>query len=340
MTLKPLLVTVIPALFITLSLFSHSSKAAVTWQQINENVQFLKQQDKLRFYDSNQVLIEGEQCALMVDASGNFAAVEALAKQLKKHLKTPLCYLIATHFHDDHLLGMAVLQNAFPKVQLIVHKQVADNFAAYQQAYDDKLAGYEKSIELSYQRLATLPEQQQTQWREKLSLAKQRFLRWKKYHLKSPSTVISEQQSIDLGSFSVQITPEKAHTNGDLTLSTNNGTLLIGGDIVDWLPYPGHGQLQNWQALLKRYINQPNLRTILPGHGGALEKAQLKQPLLFLTNLITHVKNNKKQTLEQLTESFPADVLAPYKQEALNTKSSQLFLQAGLKRAQLIEHAQ
>ncbi|HAG38661.1 MAG TPA: MBL fold metallo-hydrolase, partial [Pseudoalteromonas sp.] len=92
MTLKPLLVTVIPALFITLSLFSHSSKAAVTWQQINENVQFLKQQDKLRFYDSNQVLIEGEQCALMVDASGNFAAVEALAKLLKKHLKTPLCY--------------------------------------------------------------------------------------------------------------------------------------------------------------------------------------------------------------------------------------------------------
>ena len=66
MTLKPLLVTVIPALFITLSLLSHSSKAAVTWQQINENVQFLKQQDKLRFYDSNQVLIEGEQCALMV----------------------------------------------------------------------------------------------------------------------------------------------------------------------------------------------------------------------------------------------------------------------------------
>lgn len=340
MKLNSFFLKVVPSLFITLSTFSNFSMAAVTWEQINDNIHFLKQQDKLRFYDSNQVLIEGEQCALMVDASGNFAAVEALAAQLKKYLKTPLCYLVATHFHDDHLLGMAVLQNAFPKAQLIVHKQVADNFATYQQAYDDKLAGYEKSIELSYQRLATLPEQQQTQWREKLSLAKQRFLRWKTYNLESPTTVISEPQSIDLGNFAVQIKPEKAHTNGDLTLSTNNGALLIGGDIVDWLPYPGHGQLQNWQALLKRYINQPNLRTILPGHGGALKKKQLKQPLAFLTNLITHVRNNKKQTLEQLTQSFPADVLAPYKQEALNKKSSQLFLQAGLKRAQLTQHTE
>ena len=340
MILEPRLVTVIIALFIPLSLFSYSSQAAVTWQQINENVQFLKQQDKLRFYDSNQVLIEGEQCALMVDASGNFAAVEALAKQLKKHLKTPLCYLVATHFHDDHLLGMAVLQNAFPKAQLIVHKQVADDFAIYQKAYQDKLAGYEKSIELSYQRLATLPAQEQTQWREKLSLAKQRFLRWKTFSLNKPLTAISQQKAIDLGNFKVQIDPEQAHTNGDLTLTTNNGSVLIGGDIVDWLPYPGHGELQNWQALLERYINQPNLRTILPGHGGALEKEQLEQPILFLTNLITHVKNNKKQTLEKLTESFPMNVLAPYKQEALNTKSSQLFLQAGLKRAQLTQHTE
>lgn len=340
MKLNALFLNVIPALFLTLSVYSQTSFAAVTWQQVNDNIHFLKQQDKLRFYDSNQVLIEGEKCALMVDASGNFAAVEALAAQLKKHLKTPLCYLVATHFHDDHLLGMAVLQHAFPKAQLIVHKQVADDFAIYQKAYQDKLAGYEKSIELSYQRLATLPAQEQTQWREKLSLAKQRFLRWKTLSLNKPLTAISQQKTIDLGNFNVQINPEQAHTNGDLTLTTNNGSLLIGGDIVDWLPYPGHGELQNWQALLERYINQSNLRTILPGHGGKLKKEQLKQPLLFLTSLSTHVKNNKKHTLEKLIDTFPKNVLKPYKQEALNTKSSQLFLQAGLKRAQLTQHTE
>ena len=87
-----------------------NSNAAISWQTINNNIQFLKQQDDLRFYDSNQVLIEGAECALLVDTSGNFAGVEQLVVELKKRLKTPLCYLVATHYHDDHLLGMAVVQ--------------------------------------------------------------------------------------------------------------------------------------------------------------------------------------------------------------------------------------
>ncbi|MFP3367633.1 MBL fold metallo-hydrolase, partial [Pseudoalteromonas sp. SIMBA_148] len=74
-----------------------STYAAVIWNTIYPHIQLLKQQDKLRFYDSNQVLIEGEKCSLLVDTSANFAAVEQLAEDLKKLLKTPLCYLVATH---------------------------------------------------------------------------------------------------------------------------------------------------------------------------------------------------------------------------------------------------
>jgi glyoxylase-like metal-dependent hydrolase (beta-lactamase superfamily II) len=314
------------------SVFS-TANAAVNWETINPNIQFLKQQNKLRFYDSNQVLIEGEKCALLVDASGNFAAVEQLVNDLKKRLKTPLCYLVATHYHDDHLLGMAVIQHFYPDAELIIHQQVKNDFALYQKAFTDKLDGYEKSIELSYQRLANLPNKEQTQWREKLQLAKERLFRWREYQLNAPQITVDKNKTLDLGGLKLTLNAHKAHTRGDLTITTNNGRILIGGDTVDWLPYPGHGELKSWQTLLEQYINDPKLTLIIPGHGNTLDKTQLKQPLSFLAAITTHVKNNSEQTIEQLMLSFPESVMKPYRQTMLDTKSSNLFLQAGLAQA-------
>ncbi|WP_166108773.1 MBL fold metallo-hydrolase [Pseudoalteromonas sp. Z9A5] len=320
-------------LLCSLSALATQANAAVSWETINPNIQFLKQENKLRFYDSNQVLIEGDECALLVDASGNFAAVEQLVNDLKKRLKTPLCYLVATHYHDDHLLGMAVMQHFYPDAKLIVHQQVDKNFSVYQKAFNDQLDSYEKSIELSYQRLANIPKEEQPQWRAKLDLAKKRLFRWQEYQLNTPQITINKSRTLNLGGFEITLEPHKAHTNGDLTISTNNGSILIGGDSVDWLPYPGHGELESWQALLKQYINDDKLTLIIPGHGGTLNKSQLKQPLSFLTAMTEHVKNNKEQTIEQLMLSFPEEVMKPYREESLSAKSSNLFLQSGLARA-------
>lgn len=320
-------------LIIGLLFVTANSNAAISWQTINNNIQFLKQQDALRFYDSNQVLIEGDECALLVDTSGNFAGVEQLVDELKKRLKTPLCYLVATHYHDDHLLGMAVIQHFYPNAKLITHQQVSADFKTYQKAYTDKLDSYEKSIELSYQRLASIPKEEQTAWREKLELAKARLFRWREYKLSPPDIALAVSKTLDLGGFELNITPHMAHTNGDLTVTTNNESILIGGDIVDWLPYPGHGELESWQTLLKQYIGNEKLSLIIPGHGGILNKQQLKQPLAFLNALTEHVKSNQNLTTESLIEAFPQKVLAPYQQDTLNKKSSQLFLQAGLNRA-------
>lgn len=315
-------------------LFTHiKSNAAIEWQALSTNIHFLKQPKKRRFYDSNQVLIQGNKCSLLVDASGNFAAVEQLVTQLKQRLKTPLCYLVATHFHDDHLLGMAVMQYYYPDAKLITHQQVTSDFSQYQQALTNKLEGFEKSIELSYQRLATLPDAEQAQWREKLTLAKKRLFRWQNYRLTPPKISISEPKTLDLGGYKLTINPHQAHTNGDLTLLSDNGKILIGGDIVDWLPYPGHGELTQWQELLKYYIKNKTLSLFIPGHGDLVDKVKLKQSLTFLETITKQAKNNPEASIEQLVKSFPKEALKPYQQESLDVKSSHLFLQSGLLRA-------
>lgn len=328
-----------PMKLITLLLLSYfavaakTSVAATQWRSISPHVKFLEQSSALRFYDSNQVLIQGDKCALMFDASGDFAGVEATIEQLKSSLKTPLCYLVASHFHDDHLLGMAILQHHFPDAQLIVHQQLAVEFKAIQKTYTDKLDSYEKSVELSFQRLSEQPAAQQQQWRNKLNLAKQRLLRWRQYQLHPPNIQISAPLTLELGNYPVTINAYQAHTNADLTLSAENHTILVGADIVDWLPYPGHGNFDNWLNVLTQLHNDKRIKIILPGHGSVLKADDLQQPLSFLQAIQAHVTAHPQQDLLQLEQSFNPQFAKDYQIDAISQKAYPLFLQAGLKQA-------
>ncbi|WP_304183989.1 MBL fold metallo-hydrolase [Pseudoalteromonas prydzensis] len=326
-------VKLIAFLLLSYLAFAANTATATQWHTISANVQFLEQSSALRFYDSNQVLIQGDKCALMFDASGDFAAVEATVTQLKSTLKTPLCYLVASHFHDDHLLGMAILQHHFPNAQLIVHQQLAAEFKTLQKTYTDKLDNYEKSIELSLQRVSEQPAAQQQQWRDKLNLATQRLLRWRQYQLQAPNIQVAEPLTLELGNYPVTINAYQAHTHADLTLSAENNGILVAADIVDWLPYPGHGNFANWLKVLSQLHHDKRIKVILPGHGGALKADDLRQPLRFLQAIQAHVAAHPQQDLLQLEQSFNPQFAKDYQIDEITQKAYPLFLQAGLKRA-------
>ena len=309
------------------------SQAQAQWQKISNQVDFFQQPANLRFYDSNQILIKGDSCALIFDASGNFSAVEATVKHLKRTLEVPLCYLIASHFHDDHLLGMAVLQHHYPDAKLITHKKLATSFTDFQQAYTNKLDNYQQSIELSFQRLAKQPVDKQPAWRDKLELAKERLLRWREYALHPPALTVTDSLALDLGNYPITINAYQAHTDADLMLFAEQQTILIGGDIVDYLPYPGHGNLTSWQALLKELTTGTSEQIILPGHGKPLTVKNLEQSHAFLIAIQEHVQNNPEQNLAQLQQSFNKQFANQYITDDISAKAYPMFLQAGLKRA-------
>ena len=320
-------------MFVMACCFFSVNQANAQWKKISNQVDFFQQPANLRFYDSNQVLIKGNSCALMFDASGNFSAVEATVKHLKQTLKVPLCYLVASHFHDDHLLGMAVLQHHYPDAKLITHKKLAASFTDFQQAYTNKLDNYQQSIELSFQRLAEQPKDKQSAWRDKLELAKERLLRWREYALHSPTLTVTDSLTLDLGNYPITINAYQAHTDADLMLFAEQKTILIGGDIVDYLPYPGHGNLTSWQELLKELTTSTIEQIILPGHGEPLTVKNLQQSHAFLTAIQEHVQNNPEQNLTELQQSFKKQFANQYITDGISAKAYPMFLQAGLKRA-------
>ncbi|MFY8273596.1 MBL fold metallo-hydrolase [Pseudoalteromonas sp. SSDWG2] len=319
---------------IALAAVTTAAGAQQTWQSVSEHVTFVQQSEKLRFYDSNQALIQGQQCALLVDAPGEFAQTQAFIDVLKDKLTAPLCYLLVSHAHDDHLLGLAMVQQHFPDAQLIVHTHLGEAFHRAHQQLNERLDGFAKSIALSEQRMAQLPEDEQGQWQEKITRAKARLANWQDLSFKEPKHIVGSTESFDLGGVAVQVQPLSAHTEGDLVVLVETDKVLVGADIVDMLPYPGEGNFASWISALQTFSALP-LEAILPGHGALMNKTQLAQPSQWLKAIQTHVQENPDSDLASLVGSFPKQFEPT--EEGLQKRAYAMFLEAGIKRAMHIQ---
>ncbi|WP_105258174.1 MBL fold metallo-hydrolase [Pseudoalteromonas sp. T1lg88] len=313
-----------------LSVVATGALAQQNWQTLSDHVEFIEQPAKLRFYDSNQTLIQGEQCALLVDAPGEFTQTEAFIGELKKQLRVPLCYVLASHAHDDHLLGLALVQKQFPDAQLIVHQFLGENFHLAHEQLNERLDGFVKSIALSQQRMEKLPEQEQRAWRDKIARAQARFKQWQSLRFSTPDKVISQPTQLDLGKLNVELLPFAAHTQGDIAVLVKADKLLIGADMVDTLPYPGEANYQAWLQALDE-LSQLPVTQVLPGHGGVLATSDLTKPKAWLEAIVKHVQANPSADVATLVETFPKRYQP--QDDELAQRAYAMFLEAGIKRA-------
>ncbi|MEO2281694.1 MBL fold metallo-hydrolase [Pseudoalteromonas pernae] len=326
------------ATLIATLVIANYAQAQQSWHSVSSHVDFVQQSEKLRFYDSNQALIQGEKCALLVDAPGEFSQTEAFVTQLKAKLTVPLCYLVASHAHDDHLLGLAMVQQQFPDAQLVVHEHLGASFHRAHEQLNQRLDGFAKSIALSEQRMDKLPEPEQAPWQEKINRAQIRLKQWQSLKFTSPQLVVAQPQTLDLGNLSAQVMPFSAHTDGDLAVLVVQDKVLVGADIVDTLPYPGEGNFNVWIKTLADFAALP-VESVLPGHGELLQRDDLHIPEKWLKAIYTHVQANPSMDLAALVESFPKDFES--KEEGLTKRAYAMFLEAGIKRAkQLVDKSE
>ena len=106
-----------------------------------------------------------------------------------------------------------------------------------------------------------------------------------------PTLMIDEAYSVKAGRASFEIYPMRGHTRGDLVIHFPHLQLIATGDLVDAMPYTGHGFPGEWVNSL-RTIKDFDATTYLPGHGAALmDDVLVDNLLIYFRSLTEQVKS-------------------------------------------------
>jgi quinoprotein relay system zinc metallohydrolase 2 len=226
---------------------------------------------------ANVGFIIGERCVAVIDSGGSYLEGTYLRRAIKKHTDLPICYVINSHVHPDHLLGNAAFKADSPK--FIGHEMLPAAIAARQDYFA-------KTFKEILGKAYTGTE----------------FI--------SPALTVSIDQpiTIDLGNRALTLTAySTSHTDNDLTVLDNTTKTLWTGDLLFMSRIPVlDGSINGWLTTMQQ-LQSMDLDFVIPGHGKAGSKewrqglsAQIKY-FMVLRNEIREIINNLG-TIEEATK--------------------------------------
>ncbi len=187
---------------------------------------------------ANAGFVIGERCVAVLDSGGSLEEGQALACAIRRLTALPVCYVINTHVHPDHVLGNRAFAGA--GVEFVGHAKLPRAITLQGQHYLQRaaaLTGRPFGSEL----------------------------------LVPPGRTVEEELVLDLGARQLVVTAHpSAHTDHDLTVYDRATRTLWLGDLlfVEHVPVID-ASVNGWIAVLERLEQVPASRAV-PGHGPVL----------------------------------------------------------------------
>ncbi len=184
---------------------------------------------------ANIGFVVGQQCVAVIDTGGSKAEGEALGCAIAQVTDTPVCYVLTTHVHPDHMMGGAAF--VAPGVTFIGHHKLPRALATRGDVYLQR-AGEAAGASLDSANIVL------------------------------PSRLIEGEQTLDLGGRQLQLTAHtSAHTDHDLSVfDPHSGTLWLSDMLfVNHTPVID-SSINGWISQLQTLTNKP-VSHVIPGHG-------------------------------------------------------------------------
>ncbi|SAK80045.1 beta-lactamase domain-containing protein [Caballeronia catudaia] len=228
---------------------------------------------------ANVGFIVGTRCVAVIDTGGTLAEGRALRAAIRAVTPLPVCYVINTHMHPDHIFGNAAFKDEHPR--FVGSKALAQAEAAradnYMRALNRELGDVAAGSEIV-----------------------------------APTMTIDGSGNIDLGGRTLTLrTWKTAHTNNDLTVYDEKSGTLWTGDLLfaGCIPVVD-GSVVGWLDDIAR-IRQMNPRHVVPGHG-PLDPPwpqSLDAEERYLANLARDVRAaiKKGETIRQAVDNIGLD---------------------------------
>ena len=184
---------------------------------------------------ANLGFIVGSRCVAVIDTGGSVRIGRALRATVRRHTSLPICYVINTHVHVDHVLGNEAFKE--DHASFVGH-------AALAQAIARSRPFFLKEYARDFDAPAT-PAQ-----------------------VVGPDRLVESELTLDLGNRSLTLRAWPiAHTDCDLTVYDQKTSTLWTGDLLFIERLPAlDGSLLGWIAAVDQLAAQ-RVKLAVPGHG-------------------------------------------------------------------------
>ena len=214
---------------------------------------------------ANIGFVVGTNCVAVIDSGGNPSQGQQLKKAIEKITETPVCYVINSHVHPDHIFGNIAFKQ--PGIKFVGHYKLARAMQMRAPYYIDK-ANEQLNIKLTEKDIIL------------------------------PDISVNKQMILDLGGRKLIITAHPtAHTDNDLSVyDQKTGTMWL-SDLL----FIGHipvidGSIKGWIKELER-LKKLEYKTVIPGHGPVVTNwPKAMQPELnYLKTLLKEIREQIRQ---------------------------------------------
>jgi cyclase len=228
--------------------------------------------------DGNSTLIVNDRDVIVVDANLTASSARAVLSELRKITSKPVRYVIATHWHDDHVSGAQVYLRAFPMAEFVSHPATRDSIER------EVIPSMKKNLEIEYpsaleglrKRLASGKRRDGAPLTAEDSTALHQAIVSYEYWMKEsrgvtlaiPTVTVDSHLTIHRGERTIEIRfLGRGNTAGDLVVQLPRERTVITGDLlVAPTPYAYGSYLGDWRRTLRSLRSLP-VDVVIPGHG-------------------------------------------------------------------------
>jgi quinoprotein relay system zinc metallohydrolase 2 len=184
---------------------------------------------------ANVGFIIGQRCVAVIDTGGSVSTGRSLRAALRVHTSLPICYVINTHVHVDHLLGNGAFRADHPS--FVGHAALADAVANSREFFVTQYAA-------DLQPPASADQ------------------------IVAPDRLIQGEAVLELGHRRLHLRAwPKAHTDSDLTVFDERSATLWTGDLLFRDRVPAlDGSVRGWLAAIDQ-LTAMKVTHAVPGHG-------------------------------------------------------------------------
>ena len=192
---------------------------------------------------ANIGFIIGERCVAVIDTGGSLLIGRTLLEKLKLITDKPVCFVINTHIHFDHVLGNAAFADLNP--EFIGHHSLPGAMEANREFF---LQEFSKE-------LGPAPSGQS---------------------IIAPGKTVMDEMTVDLGNRPLIIKAHKAaHTHTDITVFDPETGTFWAGDLVFRERVPViDGKLKGWLDAMEQ-MQKTEVNLVIPGHGPPADSWQV-----------------------------------------------------------------